>query len=99
MGSCALHTSISSLAARTSSCLGRRNRTCAVTLLAVHAASGQEAGGDGSSHGRHHRRLPLDGAVPSAPPHAALLSATGKREDRLPAALVLGADARITAGG
>ena len=35
--------SASSLAVRTSSCLCRRNRTCTVTLLAVHAASAHEA--------------------------------------------------------
>ena len=76
---------------RTSSRLGRRNRTCPVTLLAVHAASGHEAGCGGSFHERHHRRLPLDAAVPSAPPHAAPRSAILKREDRLTAALALAA--------
>ena len=44
----------SSLAARMSSCLGRRNRTCPVTLLAVHAADEYDEGGDGSFHERHH---------------------------------------------
>src|SRR5438067_560093 len=34
--------SASSLAVRTSSCLCRRNRTCSVTHLAVHAASAHE---------------------------------------------------------
>jgi len=99
MGRWGPHASASSLAARTSSGLCRRSRTCTVTLLAVHAASGHEAGGDGWFPARHHRQLPLYGAVPSAPPHAAPWSATGKREDRLPAALALAVDARITAGG
>src|SRR5256885_4496286 len=78
---------------RTSSRLGRRNRTCPVTLLAVHAASGHEAGCDGSFRERPHTRLPLYGAVPSAPPHDATPSATLKQEDRLLAALALVADA------
>jgi hypothetical protein len=78
---------------RTSSCLGRRNRTCPVTLLAVHAASGHEALCGGSFHERPHTRLQLYGAVPSAPPHAAPRSASGKQEDRLLAALALAAAA------
>ncbi len=78
---------------RTSLCLGRRNRTCPVTLLAVHAASGHEAEGDGSFRERPHTRLPLYGAVRSAPPHAAPGSSTVKQEDRLLAALALAADA------
>jgi len=89
MGLWGPHASASSLAARTASSLCQSNKTCPVTLLAVHAASGHEAGGDGSFHERPHRRLPLDGAVPSAPPQAAPPSATRKREDRLPAALAL----------
>jgi hypothetical protein len=64
MGLCASHASKSSLDARTSSCLGRRNRTCIVTLLTAHAASGHEAGGDGSFRERPQRRLPLEAAVP-----------------------------------
>ncbi len=63
------------------------------TLLAVHAAAEDEEGGDGSFQARHRRRLPLDGAVRSAPPHAAPRSATRKREDRLLGTLVLDADA------
>jgi hypothetical protein len=59
---------------------------CIVTLLAVHTASGHEAEGDGSFHEKPQRRLPLYGAVPSAPAHAAPPSATLKREDRLPGA-------------
>src|SRR6266566_3014365 len=64
---------------------------CAVTLLAIHAADAYEEG-DGSFQARHHTRLPRCEAIPSAPPHAAPPSATRKREDRLPAALVLVAD-------
>ena len=60
-----------------------------ITCLAVHAASAHEAGCGGSFHGRHHRRLQLDGAVRSAPPHAAPRSATVKREDCMPAALAM----------
>src|SRR6266699_5632639 len=70
----------SSLAARTASCLCRRNRTCPVRLLAVHATSEHEEEGDESFHERPQRRLPLDAAVPSAPPHAAPPSAIRKRE-------------------
>ena len=83
----------SSLAARMSSCLGRRNRTCPVTLLAVHAASGHEAECGGSFRERSHTRLPLYGAVRSAPPHAAPRSSSGKQEDRMLAALALAAAA------
>ena len=43
MGLWGPHASASSLAARTASGLCRRNRTCPVTLLAVHAASAHEA--------------------------------------------------------
>jgi hypothetical protein len=78
---------------RTSSCLGRRNRTCPVTLLAVHAASAHEAGGGGSFQERPHTLLQLYAAVPSAPPHAAAPSAMLKRKERLPAALALAAAA------
>jgi len=89
MGLWGPHASANSLAARTASGLCRRNRTCTVTLLAVHAASEHEEEGDGSFQARHRRRLPRCEAVPSAPSHAAPRSATVKREDRLPAALVL----------
>ncbi len=85
--------SASSPAVRTSSCFGRRNRTSTVRLLAVHAASASEEEGDGSFQARQQTLLPRCEAIPSAPPHAAPPSATGKREDRLPAALVLVADA------
>src|SRR6266516_1854040 len=93
MGLCAPRASISSLAARTSSCLGHRNRTCTVTFLAVHAASEHEEEGDGSFQARHRRRLPRCEAVPSAPSHAAPRSASRKWEDRTPDALVLDAGA------
>jgi len=43
MGLWGPHASANSLAARTASGLCRRNRTCPVTLLAVHAASAHEA--------------------------------------------------------
>ncbi len=85
--------SASSLATKTSSGLGRRNRICPVTLLAVHAASGHEAECGGSFRERPQRQLPLDGAVSSAPPHDAAPSVTGKREERLPAALAMAATA------
>jgi hypothetical protein len=62
-------------------------------LLAVQAASEDEEEGDGSFRARRHTRLLLCAAVPSAPPHDTAPSATRKREDRLPAALVLVADA------
>jgi hypothetical protein len=72
---------------RTSSCLGRRNRTSPVALLAIHTASGHEAECGGSFHGRPQRRLPLYAAVRSAPPPDAAPSAILKREDRLPGVL------------
>jgi len=64
-----------------------------MTLLAVHAASEHEEGGDGSFHGRHHTLPPLDGEVLSAPLHDAPPSASGKQEDRLLAAWALAAAA------
>ncbi len=70
----------SSLAARTSSRLCRRKSTCTFTLLAVHAADVYEEG-DGSFQARLHKLLQLCGAVPSAPPHDVLLSASVQRED------------------
>ncbi|HEX6556828.1 MAG TPA: helix-turn-helix transcriptional regulator [Ktedonobacteraceae bacterium] len=69
--------------------LGVANRTQA----AVRAADEHEEEDDGSFHARHRRRLPLCEAVPSAPAHDAAPSATLKREDRLPAALALDAEA------
>jgi hypothetical protein len=63
--------SASSLAARTSSCLSRRNRTCTAKLLAVHAASGHEAGGDGSFHERQHTPVQPHEVVRCSPPPAA----------------------------
>ena len=84
--------SASSLSARTSSCLSRRNRTCTVTLLAVHAASEHEEGCDGSFHARRHRLPPLCAAVLLDPPHDARLWASVQREDRISdvSALVVG---------
>ena len=72
---------------------GTQTRRWSVTLLAVHAASEDEEEGDGSFRARRQRRLLLCAAVPSAPPHDAAPSATGKREERLPAALALAAAA------
>ena len=64
-------TGASSLAARISSRLCRRNSTGTVTLLVVHAADAYEEGCDGSFHARHHTRLLRCVRVPSAPPHDA----------------------------
>src|SRR2546423_7151479 len=47
----------------------------------------------GSFQERHRRLLPRCEAVPSAPPHDAPRSASGKQEDRLLAALALAAAA------
>jgi hypothetical protein len=55
-------------APRTSLCLCRRNNACPVMFLAVHVASGHEAGCDGPFHVRHHTLLLRCGAVPFAPP-------------------------------
>jgi hypothetical protein len=64
-----------------------------VTRLAVHAADEDEEECDGSFHARLHRRLPLCGAVLSAPPHAAPPLTIGKREYLMRGALVLDASA------
>jgi hypothetical protein len=60
---CGSGTSASSRAARTLSCLHRRNSNCTVRILVVRAASGHEARVDGSFHVRLRTLMPLNGAV------------------------------------
>jgi hypothetical protein len=78
----------STLAARMSSDLCRRNIPCPVTLLTIYAADAYEED-DGSFHARHHMLLPLCEAVPSAPPHDVPLLAIEKLVYHMPGPLAL----------
>jgi hypothetical protein len=73
--------------------LSYRNSTCIVTRLAVYVADGYEVECRGSFHEREHMLLLWYGAILSALPHDAPLSANLKWEYRMKDALALDADA------